>query len=418
MSGADAPDSSIVEKLKKFLTKYGTELLKPYDFPEELMKRLDKLEHLLSNTLQGHKKLVETFLQPSKEALITDDLMRHSQLDIRVSVASCISQIIRITAPDEPYGEDHMKEFFQIVNSAFERLPCMYGRVYSKAVSILHAMSLSQSCVMMLDLGLYASVGHMFHLFLDGIRTKHPYEVFTSMEKIMTSIIHSNVDNDEFSLVLVKILLNNLRRENQNVAPVSFKLAGNTLKNCSADLKTYVPEAVRSLDVPIEDYAEVVVSLFQDATQRQITDLKDSVENVSCPGEAGLAVEADLCNLIEGNETQNFKNDENHNENQGMVSHCFDDPDKLGKAMHMQQEQKPEELRFERKRIRRPSSLRKAEEGYDPFWMLVDWRSMKSLNKKNKNINCPSKSKISKDSSSKPAVVVSDDQSTDIVVKI
>ena len=57
----------------------------------------------------------------------------------------------------------------------------------------------------------------------------------------------------------------------QNVAPVSFKLAVNTLKNCSADLKTYLPEAVGSLDVPIEDYAEVVVSLFQEATQKQIT---------------------------------------------------------------------------------------------------------------------------------------------------
>lgn len=31
----------------------------------------------------------------------------------------------------------------------------------------------------------------------------------------MMTIIHNNVDNDEFSLVLVKILLNNLRMENQ-----------------------------------------------------------------------------------------------------------------------------------------------------------------------------------------------------------
>lgn len=36
-----APDSSIVEKLKKLLTKYGTELLKPYVFHEELFRRLD-----------------------------------------------------------------------------------------------------------------------------------------------------------------------------------------------------------------------------------------------------------------------------------------------------------------------------------------------------------------------------------------
>lgn len=119
--------------------------------------------------------------------------------------------------------------------------------------------------------------------------------------------------------------------------------------------------------------------------------------------EAGLAIEADLCNLMEGSDTQNSKNDENYNEKQAMISHCFDDPDKLGKSMHKQQEQKSEEIHMGRKRIRRPNSLKKAEEGYDPFWMLIDWRSLKSRSKKNKNINCPEKTKISKDLSPKPA---------------
>ena len=41
MSDAGAPDSSFVENLKKFLMKYGVELHKPYDFTEELIKRLD-----------------------------------------------------------------------------------------------------------------------------------------------------------------------------------------------------------------------------------------------------------------------------------------------------------------------------------------------------------------------------------------
>lgn len=131
-------------------------------------------------------------------------------------------------------------------------------------------------------------------------------------------------------------------------------------------------------------------------------DSTDTVENVCSPGEAGLTVEVDLCNQTEGNETQNSKNDDNDNENQGMISHSLDDPDKLGKAMHMPQ-QKPEELPIGRKRTRRPSSLKKADEGYDPFWMLIDWRSMKSVHKKNKNINVSAKTKTSKDLLTKPA---------------
>lgn len=398
MSNAGAPDSSIVEQLKKLLTKYGTELLKPCESTEELLRKLDRLERVLLHTLQEYKKVVEMLLQPSKEALIADELIRHSELDVRVSVASCICQIIRITAPDEPYEEDHMKEFFLLANSAFEMLPCMSGRAYSKSVSILHTMSNTQSCVMMLDLEIYATIDHMFHLFLDGIRTSHPSDVFSSMEKIMTVIIRNTVDNDEFLLVLVKILLNSLRKENQKVSPVSFQLAENTFKNCSGDLEMYRSEAITCLDVPVENYAEVIVSFFQDTTQRDNTDLKDTEDDVSCPGEAGLAIDADLCNLTEGNETPNLKNDENCNENSGMISHSLDDADKLDKSMLMQHEQKPEEIDVQRKRNRKPNSLKKAEEGYDPFWMLVDWKSLdNNTSKKNKKENCPAKTKISKD---------------------
>nr|GEX50844.1 hypothetical protein [Tanacetum cinerariifolium] len=39
-----------------------------------------------------------------------DDLLKHSSMDVRASVASCIGEITRITAPYAPYGDDEMKE--------------------------------------------------------------------------------------------------------------------------------------------------------------------------------------------------------------------------------------------------------------------------------------------------------------------
>lgn len=54
----------------------------------------------------------------------------------------------------------------------------------------------------------------------------------------------------------------------QKISPVSFQLAENTFKNCSGDLEMYRSEAIMCLDVPVENYAEVVVLFFQDATQR------------------------------------------------------------------------------------------------------------------------------------------------------
>lgn len=49
------------------------------------------------------------------KGLITNDLLRHSDMDVRLSVTSCISEITRITAPDSPYDDELMKVNFRTV---------------------------------------------------------------------------------------------------------------------------------------------------------------------------------------------------------------------------------------------------------------------------------------------------------------
>lgn len=48
-------------------------------------------------------------LQPLMKALAVEEFLRHSDMDVKVSVASCISEITRITAPEAPYDDDIMK---------------------------------------------------------------------------------------------------------------------------------------------------------------------------------------------------------------------------------------------------------------------------------------------------------------------
>jgi hypothetical protein len=55
-------------------------------------------------------------LLPSMKALISIELLRHSEMDVKVSVASCITEITRITAPDAPYDDDQMKVLITIPN--------------------------------------------------------------------------------------------------------------------------------------------------------------------------------------------------------------------------------------------------------------------------------------------------------------
>ena len=43
------------------------------------------------------------------KALISDELLRHTDEDVKISVTSCINEITRITAPDVPYDDEQMK---------------------------------------------------------------------------------------------------------------------------------------------------------------------------------------------------------------------------------------------------------------------------------------------------------------------
>lgn len=52
---------------------------------------------------------MQNALIPTKKALVSSDLLTHPDSDVRVSVVSCLTEIVRITAPEAPYTDDQMK---------------------------------------------------------------------------------------------------------------------------------------------------------------------------------------------------------------------------------------------------------------------------------------------------------------------
>ena len=66
-------------------------------------------------------------LLPSVKALITNKLLRHAEMDVKVLVLSCIIEIRRIIAPDALYKDEQMKEIFQLILAALENVLCIYS---------------------------------------------------------------------------------------------------------------------------------------------------------------------------------------------------------------------------------------------------------------------------------------------------
>ncbi|KAL3656100.1 Sister chromatid cohesion protein PDS5 C [Castilleja foliolosa] len=99
------------KELEERLSAAGNSLLHHPSSPDELLPLLDQIEELLQKVEQSPARSMQTALSPLTKALVAEELLKHSDVDVKVGVASCISEITRITAPDAPYDDDKMKNF-------------------------------------------------------------------------------------------------------------------------------------------------------------------------------------------------------------------------------------------------------------------------------------------------------------------
>lgn len=67
-----------------------------------------EIEGCLSTVNPYPNKSMQSAISTLSEALVCDKLFNHATNDVRVAVASCICDILRIHAPDLPYEENRM----------------------------------------------------------------------------------------------------------------------------------------------------------------------------------------------------------------------------------------------------------------------------------------------------------------------
>lgn len=245
--------------LEKELEEVGNRLLKePPSSVDELLNLLDKVEHLLSLVQQKPSKSVEDSLAPMMKAIISNELLNHALVDVKVSDLSCVTEITRISAPECPYPDELMKEIFKLSVKAFDHLSEESGRCYKKATSILNIVAKVKSCLIMLDLECDDLIVEMFQLFFKIIRSNHPRTVVSDVEKIMTMVIE---EREDISWQLLCSLLASVKKENESDFAMSWKLGEKVIKNCTAKLKPYLVEAVKSMGVSLDEYAPFVASI-------------------------------------------------------------------------------------------------------------------------------------------------------------
>ena len=83
--------------------------LKPLKFLDVLSK-LEGLSLYLSKVDQSDWRLLNWALQPSMLALVQHRLIEHPHKDVRLTMASCLSEILRTTTHVAPYNDNILKK--------------------------------------------------------------------------------------------------------------------------------------------------------------------------------------------------------------------------------------------------------------------------------------------------------------------
>ncbi|KAL8090124.1 uncharacterized protein LOC141697242 isoform X2 [Apium graveolens] len=246
------------KELAQKLREAGNKLERCSTDVDQLLSLLDEIENLLEKVDQSPSESIQDGYSKLMKALLAERLLKHTDADVQVSVASCISEITRITAPEAPYGDDQMKEVFQLIVSSFADLSNKASRSYDKRASILETVAKIRSCVVMLDLECDRLIAEMFQHFISSIRDDHPKIIFESMETIMTVVLE---ESEDVPVELLMPILTSLRKENEEIPTIARKLGEGVFAKCAVKLKSFLQQAVEFSGLSLDGYSKIVATI-------------------------------------------------------------------------------------------------------------------------------------------------------------
>ncbi|KAG2659747.1 hypothetical protein PVAP13_1KG380000 [Panicum virgatum] len=255
--GAADPEKEL-RQLEDRLREVGECLQAPPDEAEDLLKLLKEVEDCLLKVEQSPPESTSNAIRPATEALVRKELMGHTDPNVRLAVASCISEITRITAPDAPYDDD---DVFSLIVGAFQHLDDIENPFFGRRASILDTVAKVRSCVVMLDLECDDLINDMFHHFLRTVSSGHSDTVISCMETIMRLVIE---ESEDVQPQIASCLLQNVRKEEKESSSPSFELAERVIDSCREKLKPVFLQSLKGTS--LSEYSQIVALVCEEGS--------------------------------------------------------------------------------------------------------------------------------------------------------
>ncbi|XP_043700993.1 sister chromatid cohesion protein PDS5 homolog A isoform X2 [Telopea speciosissima] len=235
---------------------------------DSLVKLLRQAASALSELSQSPS--LQRVIEPLSDSLVRHNVLQHKDKDVRLMVAICFSEIIRVLAPDPPFSDEILRDVFKLFVSMFAELSDTESPYFTRRVRILETVAALKCCVLMLDIGCDDLVLEMFKVFFSVVREHHQPTLFEAVLSIMRLILE-----EKPSQPLLDVTLLNLLKEEKAAPLASFRLAVSIIQLCSEKLGPLIQQFLTSciLDRDTmgselkEFYHEIIFEIFQCAPQ-------------------------------------------------------------------------------------------------------------------------------------------------------
>ncbi|GMP46997.1 hypothetical protein CsSME_00014941 [Camellia sinensis var. sinensis] len=167
---AEAEAEAEAEAAKRLIFDIGKQLAAQKSCPNK-----DLLVKLLRQAASAFPELdqsasLKPAIKPLSDSIVKHRLLLHKDKDIRLLVAICFCEIIRVLAPNPDLTDAVFKDIFELFVSLFAELADNTSAYFSRRLKVLETVSKLKFCVLMLDTGCEDLVLKMFNTFFTVVR--------------------------------------------------------------------------------------------------------------------------------------------------------------------------------------------------------------------------------------------------------
>lgn len=196
---------------------------------KELLARLSILQKELSELDQATVDL--SSLEKVKSDLVNKKLLKNTNLGVQIYVACCLSDILRLFAPDAPYNDTTLLNIFRLFLSQFQNLDNVDSSFYDHYVYLLERVAEVELIVLLTDLDNNDKlIVQLFECFY-SLSSSSSFDS-NSLESFLVDILGqvisevNQLDLKVLKLILNKFLVNSKNLKNQsNIKVPGFNIS-------------------------------------------------------------------------------------------------------------------------------------------------------------------------------------------------